>query len=223
MRISALIPTLNEEDNIGPAVSQALSCCAEAIVSDGGSSDGTVERALALTPSVIRGPAGRGGQLARAAREATGDVLLFLHADTRLPPAFDSLIAEALSRPGAGFGAFSLAISPRSPATDRIAFGANLRTRLFKLPYGDQAVFATRAAYDRAGGFSPLPILEDVDLALRLRRQAGFSPARGAAVSSARRWQKEGALKATLRNYALLALFLGGVPAGRLARWYRKG
>ncbi|MEW5733423.1 MAG: TIGR04283 family arsenosugar biosynthesis glycosyltransferase [Thermodesulfobacteriota bacterium] len=220
MRISAIIPVLNEEENIGPAVRQLQPGCCEVIVSDGGSRDNTLRLARGLACRVLSGPPGRGGQLGRAAAEARGDILLFLHADTRLPRDFDLLIRDALSAPGARFGAFSLGLVPRNRNTDLISFGANLRTRLFSLPYGDQAVFVTRSAYELSGGFRDIPVLEDVDLVLRLRKAGRFSPAAGRVESSSRRWQKEGALKVTLRNYLLLALFLCGVPAARLARWY---
>lgn len=222
MDISAVIPTYNEEENIVKTVARAREECFEVIVTDGGSRDRTVELARDLASHVLTGPPGRGGQLARGAARAGGEILLFLHADTRLPPGFGALIREALARPGACFGAFALSIAPESRATDIIAFGANLRTRLFALPYGDQAVFTFRRSYDRAGGFAPIPIMEDVDLALRLRKLGKFSPARGRAETSARRWQKEGALRATLRNYRLLTLFLSGVPAEKLAPFYRK-
>ncbi len=219
MRISVVIPTLNEEEAL-PACLAACAGAWEIVVADGGSPDRTVEIALSAGARVLHAPRGRGAQLGAGARAATGDALLFLHADTRLPQGWDARVRRALSRPGARWGCFLLSIVPSGPALSAIAWGANLRTLALRLPYGDQAVFTLREAYAEAGGFAPIPLMEDVDLARRLATGGGFSPVRARVAASARRFEAEGPLFSTLRNYSLLLRFLLGTPAGRLAPRY---
>ena len=221
MKLSVIIPTLNEEKRLPGLLNFLAGKGLEIIVADGGSGDKTAAIARSFTPLVVISPPGRGIQMARGARLATGDVLLFLHADTLLPGAFKAIIERALSRQGAVFGAFRLDIRPISPALRLIRLGANLRTRLFSLPYGDQAVFVRRSVYEKLGGFAEIPIMEDVELALRLKKAGRFVMAEGSAVTSARRFEKEGALMAWLRNQNLLWRYLLGTPPENLLPRYR--
>ncbi len=222
MRISVVIPTLDEAARLPETLARLSGRGMEIIVADGGSRDATVELARLNGALLVTVPSGRGAQLREGARRATGDVLLFLHADTFLPDDFDALVEKALARPGASFGAFRLDMRPISPALRLIRLGANARTRIFSLPYGDQAIFVTRSAYEKAGGFAPIPLMEDVDLALRLRKTGRFVLAGGAAATSARRWQKEGVFRAWVRNQVLLWLYLLGASPHDLAPRYRK-
>jgi hypothetical protein len=147
-------------------------------------------------------------------------VLVFLHADTQLPPNYQDLIRLALTDQGIVFGAFFLNIHPSKPITNLIALMANLRSRLLKVPYGDQALFVRRSAYFLVGGFRGWPIMEDVDLVRRLNRIGGFKLARGFVQTSARRWEKENPVYTTLRNYSLILRYLAGSSPHTLARHY---
>ena len=192
----------------------------EIIVVDGGSKDGTVEIARQYTSRVMTAPRGRGPQQDAGARQAHGSVVLFLHADTRLPVAYERLIAQALEKPRVVFGAFRLEIDPPSPVLACIASMANLRTRLLKMPYGDQALFVRRDAYFQAGGFPDWPVMEDVDLVRRLSHLGGFQLAHGSVRTSGRRWKRENVVFTTLRNWSLMIQYYMGHPPHTLARHY---
>jgi rSAM/selenodomain-associated transferase 2 len=189
-------------------------------VVDGGSKDSTVEVARQYTSQVLMSRPGRGIQQAIGARYSQGTVLVFVHADTRLPPGYQDLIHKALARPDVVFGAFCLTIHPSSRALDVIALMANLRSRCLKLPYGDQAIFVRREAYFQVGGFRDWPIMEDVDLVHRLNRMGGFKLARGYVKTSARRWRKENLICTTLRNWSLIIRYGLGVSPDALYRHY---
>ena len=220
MKLSVVIPTLNEANTLG----QTLECLndesVEIIVVDGGSTDATVEIASQYKSQLLIASRGRGLQQHTGALQTQGNVLLFLHADTQLPPAYDHLIHEALANPGVVFGAFYLSIHPPSPVLDLIAVMANLRSRFLRLPYGDQALFVRRSAYFQVGGFHDWPVMEDVDLVRRLKREGGFRLARGHVKTSARRWQKEKLAHTTLRNWYRVIRYYLGAPPHILARHY---
>jgi len=220
MKVSIIIPALNEAEILGNTLQSLQDQPFEIIVVDGGSKDGTVGMARQYTSHVLISRTGRGIQQDTGAHQARGDVLVFLHADTILPIAYQDLIDEALAHPGVVFGAFRLKIHPPKPALDLIAFMAILRSLLLKLPYGDQALFVRRAAYFRVGGFRDWPIMEDVDLVRRLNRTGGFKLARGFVQTSARRWQKENIVHTTLRNWSLIIRYCLGVSPHVLARHY---
>jgi rSAM/selenodomain-associated transferase 2 len=220
MKPSIIIPTLNEAEILGKTLGSLKTHSVEIIVVDGGSQDHTVDVARQHTSSVLTSRPGRGLQQDIGSRRARGDVLVFLHADTRLPPNFPDLIRFALADPEVVFGAFLLGIHPSRPATDLIAFMANIRSRLLKVPYGDQAIFVKRPAYFLAGGFRHWPIMEDVDLVRRLHQIGGFRLARGFVRTSVRRWEKENPLKTTLRNYSLILRYLTGTSPHTLACHY---
>jgi rSAM/selenodomain-associated transferase 2 len=218
MRISVVIPALDEEGSIDAAIASVAAEADEVIVADGGSADATRERARAAGARVVDAPRGRGVQLQHGARAAGGEWLVFLHADTRLEPGWSRcLLRLPETTPG---GAFRLRIDSPRRAFRVIELGARLRCRLLRLPYGDQAVFARRAAYERAGGFRPLPLMEDVDFVRRLRRLGPLALPAHRAVTSARRWEARGALSGTLRNWRLMLLYALGRTPERLARLY---
>ncbi|MGR0482676.1 MAG: TIGR04283 family arsenosugar biosynthesis glycosyltransferase [Candidatus Electronema sp. V4] len=218
LSISIIIPVFNEEAAVGPCLDRLpRSPEVELLVVDGGSADATaaVVRARGLEP-LISGP-GRGSQQRAGAAAASGDIFLFLHCDTCLPPDFLAHIHSILSRDGVAAGAFRLRIDAPGMAYRLIEAGANLRSSLLGLPYGDQALFMRRAAYLAAGGFPDQPIMEDVAL---VRRLGAVALAPAAVTVSARRWQRLGPLRVTLINQLMLLGSAAGLSPQRLAGWY---
>lgn len=214
-----MVPALNEEDSLRRHLPAALAMADEVVVSDGGSTDRTVEVARELGARVVTGPPGRGGQLNRGAAAATADVLLFLHADTTLPPGGAQAVREAVAKGAAG-GAFLV----RFDSGGIMRLGSrlvNVRTRLTRLPLGDQAQFATRETFDRLGGFMEWPILEDLDFAKRLRRTGRFVLIEAAVTTGARRYLRQGVFRTVAMNWLIWFLFFLGVSPHRLARLYR--
>ncbi|KAA5601854.1 TIGR04283 family arsenosugar biosynthesis glycosyltransferase [Blastochloris sulfoviridis] len=223
MRLSIIVPVLNEAAGIAAALARLaplLDRGAELIVVDGGSDDDTVARARPLASHVIGAPRGRGAQMHRGAEIARGDVLLFLHADTVLPEAADRLVLDGLARSGRAWGRFDVAIAGRHPLLAAVARMMNLRSRLTGIATGDQAMFATRAAYDSAGGFADIALMEDIALSRRLRRLGPPLCLRARALTSGRRWERGGVVRTIVLMWALRFLFWCGVSPDRLARWY---
>jgi rSAM/selenodomain-associated transferase 2 len=216
--ISVVIPALDEEAGIAAAVASVRDEADEVIVADGGSSDRTRERARAAGAAVLDVPRGRGAQLQHGAQTARGDWLVFLHADTRLEAGWARALAAV--PPASPGGAFRLAIDSPRRGYRVIEMGARLRSRLLRLPYGDQALFARRTAYETIGGFRPLPLMEDVDFVRRLARLGPLTLPACRAVTSARRWEQAGILRRSLTNWRVLALYALGQPPERLARVY---
>jgi len=224
--LSVIIPVLNEATGINSALGLLRGIddgsIRDIVLSDGDPAGSTL--AAARDPSVITvaGPPGRGCQMNRGAALATGDVLLFLHADTILPPRAFEHIRLALADPSIAGGAFDLGIaSPRwyFRVTERYAA---CRSRLTRMPFGDQAIFLRREYFERIGQYADIPIMEDVELMGRVRRNGGrivIIPEK--VLTSARRWEKEGVLFTTCRNWMLQALYCLGVKPERLARFYR--
>ena len=221
--ISIIIPTLNEEgqlpDTLAP-LAAAAGC--EVIVSDGGSGDATRDLAVRHGCRVVRSPPGRGVQMNAGAAAAHAPILLFLHADTLLPPGFAPLVESALAEQNVSGGAFSLRISGDRPGLAFIAHAANLRSRLLRLPYGDQALFTTSETFQRLGGFAETPIMEDVLFVRGLRRLGRLVILPQAVVTSSRRWDNLGLLRTTLINQLILLGHGCGIPAPTLARCYRR-
>jgi rSAM/selenodomain-associated transferase 2 len=215
--LSVVIPALNEEELVAAAVGSVRED-AEVIVVDGGSTDATRAAAADAGAEVMVTAPGRGLQLDAGARASHGEWLVFLHADTRLEPGWAAaLLALPASVVG---GAFRFALDARRGAYRWLEAGVALRCRLFRLPYGDQGLFARRAAYEAIGGFRPLALMEDVDFVRRLGRAGplAFLPVR--AWTSARRFERRGAAATSLRNLGLLALYAAGCDADRLLRLY---
>ena len=215
--LSVVIPALDEEARL-PAAIRSVRGEAEVIVVDGGSRDATRSVAAQEGARVLTAPRGRGLQLAAGARAASGEWIVFLHADTRLESGWAAAIA-ALSSDMVG-GAFRFAIDSPRPAFRIVEAAVLLRVRLFALPYGDQGVFARRAAYDRAGGIPELPLMEDVAFVRRLRGAGRLAFPRPRAFTSPRRWERHGIVGTTLRNWRLFALYAAGRPPERLAGMY---
>lgn len=221
MRLAIVIPTLDEERSLAESLPQALAIGDEVCVSDGGSSDATVEVAKALGARVIEVPAGRGLQLNRGARATESEVLLFLHADTRLPEGAADRVREAIAG-GAVGGGFLVRFEPPLGAM-RYAHvvGPTLRTRLTRCPLGDQAQFVRRESFDELGGFREWPILEDLDFIRRLKRTGRIAIIDRPVTTSARRFLSRGVTRTTVTNYLIWILYYAGVSPERLARLYR--
>ena len=215
------MPVLNEAARL-PALLDDLAAQGfdRVVVADGGSVDGSAEIAGARAGvALVRAPRGRAAQQnagAEAAPEAR--VLLFLHADTRLPPDAVARMGEVLAT-GACVGAFRLRFDRRHPLLDLYAAASAVES--YWTTFGDQALFVRREAFEAVGGFPPLPLLEDVALRRRLRRHGRFAKSRAAVVTSARRFEAEGMMRRQLKNGAILLLHALGVPAARLVRFYR--
>ena len=226
--LSVVIPTLDAEAGLARTLSSlALAneggLLREVVVTDGGSRDATLAIADEAGCRVVTGPPGRGGQLARGAEAARGAWMLFLHADTELEPPWVEEAAALIAAGGAA-GAFRHAFRTRSGFGRAVSFGANLRTRAFRLPYGDQGLLISKAHYARVGGYDDAPLFEDVGLARRIVREGGrgaLEPLRARAVTSADRYERDGYARRVLRNQGLLLSYLRGVPPARLAVSYR--
>ena len=221
--ISVVIPTLDAADEL-PETLASLGESAlilEIIVSDGGSRDDTVAIARAAGALVVDASSGRGTQLIAGAAAAGGEWLLFLHADCRLAPGWEDAVAAFIARPAAadGAGYFRFALQDADPKARRLERVVAWRCRVLALPYGDQGLLIARGLYDAIGGFRPIPLMEDVDLARRLGRRR-LAPIAARAVSSARRYRREGYLRRPLRNLLCLSLYFAGVPPRRIARLY---
>jgi hypothetical protein len=175
--------------------------------------DGGAELVLA------EGAAPRGERLAAAARLARGDILFFVHADSRPPAAALSLVAATIAD-GAAAGSFSLAYEGGGAPMRWIAWWANARARVLGLPFGDQGIFCRRDAYERAGGFRPLPVCDDVDLVRRLRRVGRFVMRPETTRTSPRRYVERGRVGQVLRSWGVLAGYFAGVAPETLGRWY---
>ena len=223
MKISVIIPALDEAAHIERAVNSAQVASAdEVLVVDGGSSDETRALAEKRGARVIISLRGRALQQNAGAREATGDVLLFLHADNWLGEDAISQVRSALARSNVRCGAFQQRIDAAGFGYRLLERGNAERVRWLGLPYGDQAIFASRDFFEQAGGFPQEPLLEDVLLMQKLRRIAWPVLLPGPVHVSARRWERRGVIRQTLRNWAILAAFSLGVPPARLERFYSR-
>jgi len=214
--VSVVIPALNEEAVIEGAIESALCPDTEIIVADGGSRDRTAALALSRGAKVVSCPPGRAGQMNLAAAGARGQVLVFLHADTRLPPNFVQEVFEALMDPEVILGSFSFRTDLGGRVMGIIEKAANMRSKL-GLPYGDQAFFLRRADFFRLGRFPEVGLAEDLLLARRAGAAGRLVHLEAAAVTSGRRWQTAGPGKTTLVNFLVAGACLAGVHPDRLA------
>lgn len=218
--ISVIIPTLNEAWNLETTLNSIGSDALEVIVSDGGSHDKTTEVAGKWGAKTLQGRAGKATQMNTAASSAQGDILLFLHGDTKLPSGYSRAITDILSRPKVVGGAFRLGINGDGLGLRLIEIGANIRSVLFSTPYGDQAIFIKRDLFLEIGGYTDIPIMEDFDLIRRLRQHGNVKTAKESVCTSNRRWSKHGVLKTTAWNWIIVGAWSLGVNPIRLATWY---
>ena len=221
MRLSVIIPVLNEAANVGRAIASAWTAGAyEVIVVDGGSEDETALLAAGMKCHLLHSARGRAEQQNAGARAASGDVLLFLHADNWLAAGVSEQIDAALASPARVCGALRQKIEADGAAYRLLEWGNNLRVRLLGMPYGDQAIFVRRSTFENLGGFPDVPLMEDVLLMQRLRPKSWPVRIPGTVHISPRRWKKNGIVRQTLRNWWLLARFTCGASPETLARHY---
>lgn len=221
MRISVIIPVLNEEKSIAAILTELQRLKPdELILVDGGSSDGTREVCQRFGVEFYPSRPGRASQMNFGAQRATGDVLLFLHADTRLPPsAFDDIRAALQDQKVLG-GRFDLQLDDARPMLKLIGFMISLRSRLSKVGTGDQAIFVRREIFAELGGYPDIPLMEDVAFSRALKRRGAVACLRSRVVSSARRWQADGIWSTILKMWTLKSLYLLGISPVRLKRFY---
>lgn len=221
-QLSIIIPTLNEAGCIGELLRQLQPLRAEGqelILVDGGSGDETVAVAGVLVDQLLSAPAGRARQMNVGARAARGRLLWFLHADSQLPDRAGHLVIEAL-QPAGGWGRFDVRLSGDRPLLRLVEQLMNRRSRLTGMATGDQGIFVTRELFDKIGGFAEVPLMEDIDLSRRLKREQRPICLRDTLTTSSRRWEQRGVLRTIMLMWSLrLAYFLGVSPA-RLATRY---
>jgi rSAM/selenodomain-associated transferase 2 len=223
VRLSIVIPALDEAANLAALLPelQRNEPDAEVIVVDGGSRDDTLE-VVRRFPGVrcLQAPRGRATQMNAGARAASSDGLLFLHADTRLPPGGGAAVRAALADPRVVGGRFDVAFDTRRPIMRLIAWLMNHRSRWTGISTGDQALFVRRDVFEATGGFPELPLMEDIELTRRLKRRGRLAALRLHVTTSARKWQREGALRTVLLMWTLRLLHACGVSPARLHGWY---
>lgn len=223
MRVSVVIPALNEEQLLAAAIASAWAAgAAEVVVADGGSHDRTREIAEADGGLVVTGRRGRAAQQNAGAERAAGDVLLFLHADNRLGSDAIQQVSDALSKSGAWGGVFWQQIEAPGALYRALEYGNAWRVRWRGLPYGDQGIFIRREVFRELGGFPELPLMEDLVLMRQLRRRAWPLLLPGPVYVHPRRWQRHGIVRQTLRNWLLVTAWRLGVSPERLAAHYRR-
>jgi len=226
LRFSVIIPVFNEEAAINHTLEHVGSLretgASEIIVVDGDPAGKTIVMIQDRNVITTTAQKGRGNQMNAGAALARGEILVFLHADTRLPLYAFTLIDASLRDPVCEAGAFNLAIASPRPVFRLIEKTASLRSRLTRIPYGDQTLFFRREYFESIGGFAGIPIMEDVEIMRRIKKRGNpivfiDQPA----TTSARRWEKEGIFYCTFRNWLLISLYLSGVSPERLFRLYR--
>ncbi len=224
IKIDVVVPTLNAGEHLG----RCLQCLQDArkdgligevVVVDGGSTDGTAEAARACGATVVSSARGRGLQLARGALAASAPWLLFLHADTRLLPGWERETAAFIRQGDGRAAAFRLGFDDSARAARRLERAAAWRVRRFGLAYGDQGLLISRRLYDEVGGYRDMPLMEDVDLVRRLGKRR-LMLLESVAETSAARYRRDGYLRRSARNLALLTLYYCGMPVRVLARLY---
>ena len=221
MKISVIIPVLNEEKSIAATLRAVVALQPyEVIVVDGGSGDHTREICCGLGARVLVSERGRARQMNHGAQRATGEVLLFLHADTRLPESAFQDIAGALGNPQCLGGRFDVELQGRHWMLKIVGALINFRSRTTKVGTGDQAIFVRREVFSRMGGFPDLPLMEDIAFCRTLKRRGGVACLRSRVVTSGRRWESDGVWRTILRMWALKLLYLAGVSPARLKQFY---
>ena len=224
--ISIIIPTLNEADVLDRTLKHLTLLNPppkEILIVDGGSQDNTLNIAHQAGISwLVSSKAGRSIQMNLGAKAAKGNILLFLHADTRLPAQFDILVRDTLAQTDIIAGAFALQIDAGRWSLRLIEIGVNWRSRTLQMPYGDQAIFLPRAVFEKIGGFPELPMMEDFELMRRLKRWGRIAIIPVPVLTSARRWLQKGAIETTLMNQIAIIAYLLGVSPERIKRWYRR-
>ena len=222
-KLSIIIPVLNEGEEIVGTLDRLAHLRAlgvEVIVVDGGSHDATVQRARMRSDRVISAPRGRASQMNAGAGKASGDVLLFLHADTRLPDDAEHLVLGGLDRAGRVWGRFDARIEGKHPLLSLVGWFINVRSRITGIATGDQAIFVRRDAFNAVGGFPPIPLMEDIALSKQLKRRSPPLCLRELVITSGRRWERNGIFRTILLMWWLRLAFFFGADPKKLARRY---
>jgi rSAM/selenodomain-associated transferase 2 len=221
MNISVIVPVLNEEKTIALILRALMQFTPhETIVVDGGSGDRTAAICHSLDIEVLSAERGRARQMNFGAGQASGEVLLFLHADTRLPPTAFADIEAALGDPSCVGGRFDLELEGSHPILKLIGALINLRSRVTKVGTGDQAIFVRREVFGRIGGYPDIPLMEDIALCRALKKVGRIACLRSRVITSARRWESDGVWRTILRMWTLKSLYLAGVSPARLKQFY---
>ncbi len=224
MKLSIIIPVLNEQACIAATLDHLVPLRArgvEIVVVDGGSDDDTPDIAATNSDCVVAATRGRASQQNAGAQLASGEVLLFLHGDTRLPADADALIARALADDRRVWGRFDVSFDASSPMMRVIATMMNWRSRWTSVATGDQCIFVRRSAFEAVGGFPAIALMEDVALSKLLRKVSAPACLRARVTTSARRWQRHGVWRTIFLMSGLRLAYVLGVSPDRLARWYR--
>jgi rSAM/selenodomain-associated transferase 2 len=224
MRLAVVIPTLNEAQALpfllGDLEALERSVSLDVVIADGGSTDGTAACALQSGARVVPAPRGRARQLNAGAGAARGEWLLFLHADSRLPPAAQRALLNVVNGPVLlGAAVFRFAIDLPPPWRHVVESGQALREAVWRLPYGDQGLLVRRELFEAVGGYPDLPLMEDVAMIRALRQRTSIERLPAALVTSGRRYRRDGVVRTSLTHTVLIALFFLGVSPMRLARW----
>lgn len=222
-KLAIIVPVLNEGEGISDslaALAPLREWGAAVIVVDGGSADETIRNALPLGDLVLTSRRGRAAQMNAGAAATDAGILLFLHADTRLPPEAGRLICDGLARTARPWGRFDVAISGAHPMLAVVAALMNARSRLTGIATGDQAIFMTRAAFDAIGGFPDLPLMEDIEASRRLKRLSPPLCLAARAQTSGRRWEARGLWRTIFLMWSLRLRWFLGADAAALARAY---
>lgn len=221
MKVSVIIPVLNEERTIVTTLRAVVALAPhEIIVVDGGSSDRTRELCGSFDVKLLSAERGRARQMNSGARQATGDVLVFLHADTRLPETALADIELALSDRRCIGGRFDVDLEGSHPMLKVVGALINFRSRITRVGTGDQAIFVRRRIFEQAGGYPDIPLMEDVAFCRALKRLGPIACLRSRVATSARRWENDGVWRTILRMWALKALYFAGVAPTRLKHFY---
>ena len=222
-KLSVVMPVLDEAHGVVAALARLQALRArgvEVVVVDGGSSDGTGQLAAPWCDRLLEAPRGRSAQMNAGAAAARGEILVFLHADTELPAGALAALTGGLESTGRAWGRFDVAIVPATPLLALVALLMNARSRATGIATGDQAIFARRAAFERAGGFPAIPLMEDVALSRALKRQSPPLCLRERVVTSARRWERNGTLRTIVLMWRLRLAYALGADPRRLAQRY---
>lgn len=221
IKISIIIPTLNEELLIGKLLGSIDKSLAEVIVADGGSTDDTIKIATSSGAIIVENiKSGRGSQMDSGAKIARGDILLFLHCDTRLPHNWLNIIIETINTEGVIGGAFTFKTDGVGIKFRVLEKFVKIRNNLLGLVYGDQGIFVIRDVFHKIGGFRSLPLMEDVDCLRRLRKRGKFIVIKDEIITSSRRWEKNGFFKNTLRNSLYILLYFIGIKPSSIYKFY---
>src|SRR5581483_3340973 len=223
MLISIIVPTLTEAPSIAQTLTKVRArqegeC--ELIVADGGSSDGTPECARPLADLVVTALRGRARQMNAGARHAHGEALLFLHADTVLPPGFPRVLTQAFSNTQVVGGRFDVRLDAEGWPFRMVETMVNLRSRVTRISTGDQAIFVRRQVFEAIGGYPDLALMEDIEFSRKLKRAGRVACLRERVVTSARRWQQGGVFYTIARMWMLRFCYFCGVPPERLREFY---